>query len=942
MALVAHIILRGSLVSSIHHAEISARLIEAHKLEGSYRRRDQLAGQLQPEYDGCVGQVGWRGWSILMPDSGIGNDSIIETTILRPPVMSVVHRARLYKQLDTGAARKLTVISAPAGYGKTTLVSSWLAERPLDYCWVSLGPLDGSVQRVTTYLVAAIDRLEHRERPPESNRFVAFLNGLTKRQRDTMVVLDDYHLAESADINDLVMSLIEKLPPPAHLVIISRIDPMMRLAKLRGQGKLIELRGSDLAFTLEECKAFLTDISGTSLKSEEVKSLWHMTEGWIAGLQILASSLTGRVDASRLIKELSSRKRYLHDYLVEEVLDSLDSPTLEFLERSSILERLSADLCDAVMGRTDSGKILSSIERRNLFVSPLDEEHRWFRLHNLFTEMLSARLKDEHAEDLPVLHRKASEWFDAHSYPVEAIDHRVASGDVGAAAELIDKYAEWLRKQGELMAAKRWVDSLPQEVCANYPVLVLLRAWANLVNGRRLEEIERELDSLAGTGAYAAQALCIRSYLAGLQGKNEKALRLSGQAAKMAGDQDLFVSADAKFRVAVARLAAGEINAAVDLLESAAEESLQGGNLLVAVMALSHKARAMLERGELDGCEQTYQRALDLGIHHGGSRGWYAASALFGLGEISRLRGNIEQALELFREGIESSQNWFDLNTFHTSIGFAYALLSRGQAAEALETLQSAKQFARRSTVPLYFTRLVEASRTNVLLRSGRLQEARARLKEPLPHRRPGSDESYVEALVFDLESLVRVRLALLEGDARRCIDLARPVASWARDHQRALHALDADLLLVQAHWKVEEIDEATSVLERALSFAAERGIVQPFVDEGPGLARILYQARALGIKHPFIGTLLAAFPLDQQSTAAADSQPHSVEPLSAREVEVLTLLSLGLSNKEAADRLCVSVPTVKWHARTIYGKLAVTSRTQAIAKARKLGILPD
>jgi LuxR family maltose regulon positive regulatory protein len=877
-----------------------------------------------------------------VPGSGGGNDSIIETTILRPLVTSVVHRARLYELLDTGAARRLTLVSAPAGYGKTTLVSSWLAKRPLDYCWVSLGPLDGSAQRVTTYLVAALGRLEHRERPPESNLFVAFLNGLTKLQRDTMVVFDDYHLAESAEINDLVMSLLEKLPPPAHLVIISRIDPTMRLAKLRGQGKLTELRESDLAFTLEECKAFLTDISGTSLGSEEVKSLWHMTEGWIAGLQILASSLTGRLDASRPVRELSSRRRYLHDYLVEEVLDSLDSPTLEFLERCSILERLSAELCDAVMGRTDSRRILSTIERRNLFVTPLDEEHRWFRLHHLFAGVLSARLKDDHADELPVLHRKASEWFDAHNQPLEAISHMVATGDAGAAAELINGHAEWLMKQGELMVVKKWISSLPEEICVRYPVIVLLRAWAGIVDGRPLGQIERELDSIEKTGMYEARVLCLRSYLAGLQGKDEQALQLSEKASRIVDETDLFFRGQAKFTVAVARLASGEINAAINLLESAAEESLQAGNLLIAVMALAHKARAMVERGDLNSGEQSYQRALDLVTHPGGSRVWFAGSALMGLGEISRLRGDIEGALELFREGVEIPVNWLNLNSFSTSLGFAHALLAKGREADAVDVLQSAEKLARRFTIPLYFSRMVKAHLVFVLLRCGRLQEARARMKEPSSHDAPNTDDSYVKALVSDLEILARARLALLEKNPRGCIDLALPVALRARKQERALQALQADIVLVQAYWQTEEIDEATSILERALSFAAERGIVQPFVDEGPELARILYRARAMGVDQPVIGKLLAAFPLDQQSTAAAETQPHSVEPLSARELEVLTLLSQGLSNKEAAARLCVSVPTVKWHARTIYGKLAVSSRTQAIAKARKLGILPD
>jgi len=325
----------------------------------------------------------------------------------------------------------------------------------------------------------------------------------------------------------------------------------------------------------------------------------------------------------------------------------------------------------------------------------------------------------------------------------------------------------------------------------------------------------------------------------------------------------------------------------------------------------------------------------------GGSRKGYVAWALIGLAEIGRLRGDIEGALELFREGMETYANWLNLNTFYTSLGFVHALLAGGQEADALDALQSAAELARRSTVPLYFTRLVEAHRALLLLRRGRLEEARGCMTKTTASDHPSADVTYVEALVADLEILAQARLALLEKNPRGCIDLALHVALRARNHKRELYALYADIILVQAYWQAEATDEATSVLERTLSFAAERGIVQPFVDEGSDLARILYRARALGVDDPFIGKLLAAFPLDQQSTAAAATQPHSVEPLSARELKVLTLLAQGLSNKEVAATLYLSVRTVKWYTSNIYGKLDVSSRTQAIAKARQLDILP-
>ena len=719
-----------------------------------------------------------------MTDGELGSESILQIKIVRPPLRNIVHRRRLYEQLDNGAARKLTIVSAPAGYGKTTLVASWLGERSFDYCWVNLGRLDNSAQRVTMYLGAALDQLEEQESAKGSNRWVAFLNALTARRRETIVILDDYHLAESAEVNDLVMLLLEHLPATAHLVIITRVDPALRLAKLRGQAELVEVRQSDLALTFQEIQAFLTEVSGVDLARDVVQSLSLATEGWVAGLQILTSSFRDGADPSRLIGELIGRQRYLRDYLVEEVLSRLDPLILEFLERCSILERLSADLCNAVTGRTDSREVLSAMDRQNLFVSPQDEEHRWFRLHHLFSEVLLARLQDDHADELPVLHRKASEWFVAHNQPVEAINHRVASGDTDAAAELINGRAEWLMKQGELMVARKWIGWLPDEICVRYPVIMLLRAWAGIEDGRPLGQIERELDAIRGTGAYEAQVLCLRSYLAGLQGKDEQALQLSEKAARIIDEPDLFVSGHAKFRVAVARLASGETSEAIDLLESAAEESLQAGNLLVAAEALAHKARAMVERGEIDSGEQTYQRTIDLVAHPGGSRKGYVAWALIGLGEIDRLRGNIDGAIGAFPRRDGDFANWLDLNTFSTSLGIAHALLAKGREADAFDALRSAEELASRPTIPLYFTRLVEAHRALVLLRCGRLQEARALMKEPPLHDVLSTDVSYVEALVSDLEILARARLALLEKNPRGCLDLALPVAFRAREQE--------------------------------------------------------------------------------------------------------------------------------------------------------------
>ena len=386
-----------------------------------------------------------------------------------------------------------------------------------------------------------------------------------------------------------------------------------------------------------------------------MQSLFLATEGWVAGLQILTSSLRDGADPSRLIGELGGRQRYLRDYLIEEVLARLDPPTLEFLERCSILEQLSADLCNAVTGRTDSREVLSAMDRQNLFVSPQDEEHRWFRLHHIFAEVLSARLQDDHAEELPVLHRKASEWFVAHNQPVEAINHRLASGDTDAAAELINVRAEWLMKQGELMVAKKWIGSLPEEICVRYPVIMFLRAWAGIENGRPLGRIERELDSIGGNRSVRGPGIVPAQLHRGTSRQ-----RRAGSAAIREGQPNRSTNGTC--------LSMGMRSSGWQWHGSPRGRPVRGStcwsrrpkNLCRPGACWWRRRLSPIRRGPWSNAARSTAESrrisepLTLWSSPAAPAGGYVAWALIGLGEIDRLRGNIDGALELFREGMET------------------------------------------------------------------------------------------------------------------------------------------------------------------------------------------------------------------------------------------------------------------------------------------------
>ena len=888
------------------------------------------------------------------------NECIIKTKILRPPLRGIIHRNRLYRDLDRGAECKVTLISAPAGYGKTTLMAAWIAETPRAYCWLSLDKFDDSAGRFLHYLKAALLEagIIDASIGAEAN-LPEIINQITVFDGDTFIVLDDYHLADSPEIHDITGQLIDRLPEDCHLIIVSRSDPLLRLAKLRGQGEITEIRAQDLQFTEKEVEVFLRSVLGDSFDKKEITALTRHTEGWIAGLQMIATSLRGSADVSFFIRKLTGHERMLTDYLIEEVFDQLQSDIQDFLLECSILDRFSAELCDAVRGGTDSAEYLDSIDRGNLFITALDEERRWYRLHYLFSEMLKHRISQKNPEKVSSLHSAAAGWFYSQGQFREAIDHTLAAEEYHNAISLLEKHCDWFLMKGEIKPVLGWVSLIPEALVDENPYIGAFHAWSALVSGQPIKLVMRKLEVLSRKRQESI-VQCLHAYIAVVRGNASKALQLSRMARSSIPESHKFLKGFTLLTEALATPSPGSSLPDIESLEDAFESSLESGNLLVGVLALAYQGQVFLSRGNLSLAEERFQRAIGLAVEKDGKKIPISGAGLLGIGEVNRLRGNVDTAIQCFQDGIQAYGGWFEPASIEGYVGLAFSLFSKGCGEESERAIVEATRLARQFDATERDDRFVALQKLKlVMLNQAGTTSVDTVLSDNIPTIRANQSCSDVQLTI--LETLVLARHKLHEGCPDECIELAAKAekAALSADHQ--LLVLDTQLLLTRAYWRNDEPSRAFEILEKAIGFARPEGIIQPFVDEGEEMARILYEARAAArataratarasagaTAHTvesttkFIGRLLAAFPLPNQSLVVADDDhTNGVDALSARELEVLSLLSEGLSNKEAAARLFVSVRTIKWHASNIYAKLNVASRTQALARAKQVGIL--
>jgi LuxR family maltose regulon positive regulatory protein len=883
------------------------------------------------------------------------------------------------ERLDAGLPGKLTLISAAAGFGKTTLLSAWAAGCGMPVAWLSLDEGDGDPARFLAYLVAALQSaapaigrgaaaaLDSPQPPPPEAIVAALVNEIAAGPDKILLVLDDYHALEAGPVDQLLAFLLDHLPAQLHLVVVTREDPPLPLARLRARGQLTELRAAELRFTAEEAAAFLNQQMGLKLSAAEIAALEARTEGWIAGLQLAALSMQGRSDTARFIAAFTGSHRFVLDYLMEEVLQRQPEPVRRFLLQTSILDRLCGPLCDAVTGHTGGRSLLEVLERGNLFVVPLDDQRQWFRYHHLFADVLHARLIEEQADRVSELHRRASAWFEQNEVPAEAIEHALLANDIERAAALIERV--WLAMDLSYQSAAwlRWAQQLPDDVIRVHPVLCLGYAWALLSGGEleaseaRLRDAERWIDPAPEAAAqmvvvdeatYRALPAAIasaRAYCASAQGDIPGAIGHARQALALAAQDDAIRRAQATSLLGLAEYASGDLPAAERSLLAFQATARQGGDLATAVGITFILADIWLALGRLRQAISAYRQALHLAEKQAplpiGTADLYR-----GLSELLCEQGDLAAAAEHLATAARVGEQ-AELPGWPHRLGVTQARLkgAQGDLDGALSLLDEAERLSIRE--PLPDVRPIGALRARVWIRQGRGREADDWVRE----QGLSPDDALSYGREFEHLTLARVLIARYRSDGdeesiRAALSLLERLWQAAEDGGRAGSALEALVLQALTRRAQDDGAAAAALLARALALAEPEGYVRLFVDEGKEMQLLLAAGRGQIEKQKhgdrqklirYVDEVLAAFPPTAMPQSKIRNQDSDwVEPLSERELDVLRLLGTELSGPEITDRLSVSLNTLRTHTKNIYGKLGVNSRRAAVRRAQELGLL--
>ena len=895
---------------------------------------------------------------------------------------NLVSRPRLGEALAASKGRAVTLVSAPAGFGKTTLLAEWLETHAIggrSVAWLSLDESDNDPARFFTYLIGALRIVEegigegvlgslHSPQPPSVEAVVgALINELAGAPREITAVLDDYHLITSEPVHEAVYFLIEHIPQNVSLVILSRTDPPLPLPKLRARDQMIEIRAADLRFTKEETSTFLKGVMGLTLSAGDVATLEEITEGWVAALQLAALSTQGREDVSSFVEAFSGSNRHVLDFLTEEVLARQPDDVREFLLETSVLERMSAPLCNALTGRNDGQEMLERLERENLFVVPLDDERRWYRYHHLFADFLRGRLERNRPERVEELHRAAAACCERNELVDEAVRHAQAAGDPEWVARLVEQHVAEVMERNERATLQRWLASLPAEAVRSRPRLSLVQAY-QLRNTGPLDKLERLLDD--AERAYVADGNAVEPAVSPHARTSWAAVWLTNlpanvailraELARLRGDADRTVEFT---RQAVAHLSEGHIVRALadwnlarahwirgDLAE--AERAMCGQ--LSEALAVRHAAddpylilltswelgRLQSARGRLRAALRTYQDALKLAADAGGSSA--EGFAHVGLAEILRERNELDSALVHATEGIARCRELANLLPLAAGlIALARIRQACGDRAGAVEAIGEAEQIGLSPQV-IHLFNPVPVHRARLLLARGEVTEA-ARWTE---ERGLSFDDEV--SYVRESEHLIVTRVLLAEDKPEQALRLLERLCENAEGAERRGSVIEIMALQALALWAKGKKEQAVGTLTLALAQAEPEGYVRTFVDEGPAMAELLsatLEARQRGhldaasrVPVSYLAKLMTA--LAREGRSAPISEVRLPEPLSERELEVLALIASGDSNGEIAGRLFVSLSTVKTHVNNLYRKLGANSRTQAVARAREMGLL--
>jgi len=914
----------------------------------------------------------------MTPPSPDDAGPLLETKFYVPRLRrGVVVRPRLSERLRRGAESKLTLISAPAGFGKTTLLAEWLAAGPAgrpSVAWLSLDSTDNHPVSFWTYLIAALQSvapevgasalslLRAPEPPPIERVLAPLLNELAAVAHDIVLVLDDDHAVDAHEVQAGMAYLLEHLPPRIHIVIATRADPALPLGRLRGRGELVEIRAADLRFTPDEATAYLNEIMGLDLTVSDIAALEERTEGWIAALQLAALSIQGRDDIPGFIAGFAGDDRYIVDYLVEEVLQRQPERVRRFLLETSILGRLTSSLCDAVTGQDDGRAMLDALDRGNLFLVPLDDRRRWYRYHQLFADVLRAHLLDEQPDRLPALHRRATEWFEANGERDEAIRHAFAGGDLERAADLVELAIPAMGRDRRESTMRGWLEALPDESIRSRPVLSDGYAGALLVRGEvegvdaHLADAERWLAMtaealaaqaprpaamvVADEAAFRSLPASVAIHRAGLArkvGDDDATVAHARRALELVGDDDHLGRGGGAALLGLAYWAVGDLDAAERSYAEAMASLVKAGHRSDVIGLSLGLADMQLVQGRLDEALRTYGKGLEIATTEGGPVLRGAADMHVGIGEVLRQRDDLAGAARHLQAAADlGDDNGLPQNPYRSRVAAAGIRQAEGDPGAALELLAEADRLYANDFSP--DVRPVGAMRARVWIALGRLAEATSWARDS--GISDADDLSYVREFEhLTLARLLLAQAAIDHGDDRLDAALRLLDRLLAAAQAGGRTGSEIEILVVQALARRARGDASGALvaLERAITLAEPEGYVRVFADEGEAMTGLLKAAISRRDHPGYVRRLMAA--TAGPPTAKRIDQPL-VEPLSERELEVLRLLASELDGPEIARELTVSLPTVRTHTQNIYTKLGVNSRRAAVRRADELGLL--
>jgi LuxR family transcriptional regulator, maltose regulon positive regulatory protein len=890
-----------------------------------------------------------------------------------------VVRPRLVERLAQAHEGELTLVCAPAGFGKTALLADWARRDPRPVAWLSLDDADNDPARFWRHVAAALDTV----RPGVAQQVAALLQGLQPtsfeavvtalvnelagRADEVVLLVDDYHLIDAAPIHASVRFLLEHLPPQLRLVVASRTDPPLPLARLRARGQLAELRERDLRFTPQEAAELLRSTVGPELPEAAVAALADRTEGWVAGLQLAALSLQGRTDITAFVDGFSGSHRYVLDYLAEEVLDGQPDHLVRFLLETSVLERLCGPLCEAVTGRADSQALLEQVERANLFLVPLDEVRGWWRYHHLFADLLRARLAQEPPERVAQLHRAAAAWSEEHRLVDDAVRHALAAEELAWVARLVEQHFEELLWRSEDATLRRWLRSLPTELVRSRPRLCLAQAYWALVDGRPeaveplLADAERAIAVVAeepyepSVGRAAsllanvpAAITLVRAMVARNYGDAEHTTAFSQQALTQLGEGDWLLGHFARYYLAMADWLRGRLVEAEQALTGlAAEQQAASGRYLAPLYR--DLGQVQHARGHLGAALRTYQNALGIASEAGRPLP-PAGIAHVGMAEIRYERGELDAALDHATQAVTLSRQLGWTRQLAASLAtLAWIRHARGDRAGALAAIGEAER-VELSPAVVGLLNPLPALRARLALAHDEVADVARWVQQ----RGLGIDDE--PSYPREREYLVLARVLLAQQAPQRALGLLERLHAQAAAQGRTGSVIEVRTLQALALDAGGDRAGALGALAEALTLGAPEGYLRVFVDEGQPMAALLHQllggrrqqrpGAVDAIPREYLARLVDAF-----EQAGLPIRPHVgrggvvvaglVEPLTARELEVLGLLAAGAPNRAIAGQLVVTPETVKKHLSHLFDKLGVTNRTQAVARARELGLLP-